>query len=501
MHVYPQRIAIIDLGTNSVRFDVHEVLSPTETRLLHREKLMVRLGENLFLTGRLDRRAIRRTFQAFAVFRHASDLLQVDRIVAFGTSALREAKDGRMLVEMVRRKLEIDLKVISGREEARLIASGILPHLTRKKNRFGLLDIGGGSTELSLCQNGKVIRCESLPLGVARLQQIFLRDNPPEGGIDAVDRLRSHIREVLERALKKMDWPQVDLLVGSSGTIRALARLSKKISGTRSITRESIKKSVKLMIPLDLEELRELPGMDPKRLDLVLAGGVLLEEVMTGLSVPTVVASDYSLRDGMLQDILDRLKNPEPANDVFERSVLRRAQDLGTDLDQLQRRLELAKALFTKLRGIHKLGEDYLDPFICALLLKDVGRSISTLEPEKHASYVVRHLDLGFDTKWKVDLTAAICAHLTAEDLDESPENLPAPARSAFAKLLGMGRMLEVLDSTYPNPVSIKKIELRNGILSVLLTPNSAWELAALNLSQRRSVIEPLLGLRIEVLN
>ncbi|RYZ70072.1 MAG: hypothetical protein EOP09_06640, partial [Proteobacteria bacterium] len=161
------RVAIIDLGTNSVRFDVHQFGPKNLKQLLHREKMMVRLGQGVFATGKLNREAIRRTVLAFQSFQKTSGEMRVDRMVAFGTAALREAGDGQIFVETIKEKTGIEIQVISGAEEARLIALGVLKNEKRAKGRHGLIDIGGGSTEITICLDKTPVVGASFSLGTA----------------------------------------------------------------------------------------------------------------------------------------------------------------------------------------------------------------------------------------------------------------------------------------------------------------------------------------------
>ena len=263
-----QRIAILDLGTNSIRFDVHRVHPTGQTELLKREKAMVRLGEGVFLSGRLNLAARARTLEALRRFRRIADDLGVPNIVAFATATLREAEDAPDFVKEVRRVTGIALRIISGEEEAKLIAEGILAHEKRARGRTALIDIGGGSTEVTICRNRHILHCTSFPLGVARLQQVFLKSIPPRAGDDggslAVDELRQHIRSVLLPTLIGESWPRVKRIVGSSGSIRALTRIA---GNGKGVEHGALSRLITRMIPMQREELERIPGMEPKRID------------------------------------------------------------------------------------------------------------------------------------------------------------------------------------------------------------------------------------------
>ena len=165
------RIAIIDLGTNSVRFDIQQ-LGPgkRQVRQLHREKIMVRLGQGVFLNGKLDRSAVTRSLHAFAKFQKVAHQYKAGKIIAFGTSALREVADSEKFLKAIVDKTGIQVRVISGTEEAQLIALGILSNEKVGKEKFAMVDIGGGSTEISVCRGKAILHSTSFPLGRRGLQ-------------------------------------------------------------------------------------------------------------------------------------------------------------------------------------------------------------------------------------------------------------------------------------------------------------------------------------------
>ena len=177
------RLAVIDLGTNSIRFDVHEISSNrkglVQHRRLYREKTMVRLGQDLFSAGKLSTEGKRRTLEAAHSFKETMDALHVDKIVAFGTAAVRDASDGEIFLKELEEKTGIHFRMITGAEEASLIAKGILHFEKNPSGIFALVDIGGGSTEVSICKGKKILRSHSFNLGVAKLQQVFLKTQPP----------------------------------------------------------------------------------------------------------------------------------------------------------------------------------------------------------------------------------------------------------------------------------------------------------------------------------
>jgi len=294
-----RKIGLIDLGTNSVRFDAHQILPQSDSRLIHREKLMVRLGENLFVSGKLDAAAVDRTVGALRNFSETGKRLGLSEIIAFATSAVRDARDGKQFCDRVKKETGLEIQVISGEDEARWIAAGVLSHRKDASKDFALVDIGGGSTEVSLCQSGRLVKSISLPLGVARIQQVFLKSVPPTA--DSLKATRIHLKETLAKALA--GWPEQERIVGSSGTVRSLTKMAEE-SKAKKLTIKFLTGLVLAMSKCKLEDLGKIPGLDENRRDLILAGGLVLEAVMNQLGATRATATKFSLRDGMLEKIL-----------------------------------------------------------------------------------------------------------------------------------------------------------------------------------------------------
>lgn len=302
-----ERIAIIDLGTNSVRFDVYH---RTELQVLriHREKRMIRLGDSVFKTGRMTRPAMKRAMDAFLDFKNVMDQLGVQKVKAFGTSTLRTAKNAKSFVKEIEKKTGILLQTISGSKEGLLIAKGIFSHINPPNKRFALVDIGGGSTEISICRGKKILKHVSLDLGASRLQQNFLSLGSYHlvaGQKSPELEMRQHIRKTLNVLKTHIKKDPIQFIVGSSGTIRNLSRiLKKKNKLAQPCLRGDLTCLVADMRMMTKSELTKVPGMEPKRIDLILAGSIVLEEILYFLGAKKFYATQFALRDGILMEAL-----------------------------------------------------------------------------------------------------------------------------------------------------------------------------------------------------
>lgn len=303
------KIAILDLGTNSLRFDLYEEKNKVLKRLF-RKKRMVRLGDGVFKTGNLSSEGMRRCLSALQDIGNALKELKVTNVYAFGTSALRTAQNSKEFIAEVKSKTGISIRVISGNQEGDLIAKGILANEDLFEGVTALIDIGGGSTEVSLARGPKLLERHSFDLGANRLQQMFLADIPPvlkKGELHPVLALRQHIRERVAPVFQAKRLTRARFCFGSSGTIRTLNRILKKIRrGGRGIDRTELSALVAEMSHMKRDQLRQLPGLEPKRVDLILAGAILLEELIFALGIRKVYVTPYSLRDGILVEVITK---------------------------------------------------------------------------------------------------------------------------------------------------------------------------------------------------
>ncbi|OFZ18195.1 MAG: hypothetical protein A2Z20_11755 [Bdellovibrionales bacterium RBG_16_40_8] len=299
----PFRLAIIDLGTNSVRVDVYRINGKRVLRT-YRRKIMIRLGDDVFKTGRLSPEGMKRAMKAFLGFKRLFREMRVDRVAAFGTSALRSASNTKEFLAELNKRTGVQIKVISGRDEGKLIAYGIISNMPAPKSYYALIDIGGGSTEVSLCLGKKVVSGYSFKLGANRLQQMFLQTIPPnfkKGELHPVLALRQHLKtELYPLALFVKKHP-ISFAIGSSGTIRTIGKILKKIGlAGQPILRAELSALVAEMQVMRRKQLKSIPGLEANRVDLILPGAILLEEILYAIKSSRLAVTDLALRDGIL---------------------------------------------------------------------------------------------------------------------------------------------------------------------------------------------------------
>lgn len=499
------RLAIIDLGTNSVRFDVHEIGPENEVYRLHREKLMIRLGEGVFMKGRLNAQSMELCIAAFRSFKRTMTDFKVHRVIAFGTATLREAKDAEKLINRIKRETDIHLRILPGEEEARLIARGILTNEIGLRGSYALVDIGGGSTEVIACQGKEVLAKTSFELGTARLQQVFLKSIPPKavpGNLHPIDQLRRHIRGTLLYRLVSENWPKRNRILGSSGTVKALLKIIKRRTGKNFISRDDLKSLVKEMATMNRSDLMRISGMEARRVDMILAGAILLEECMNAFRAEKVEATEFSLRDGILDEQIEILNSHrnllkhDPIQDLFET-----AKDLGAKEKELSQAIKTAEILFEKLKSLHRLGPDWKVYLIAGALLHDSGRSISAINSAEHSAYVARYADVPQFEDWESELIALLCFHSKTGKLQkkELPFKKDKSTQRAFLKLLAILRLVAAISFQRSESIPVQRVRVNGKRVTLSLSRRSKPALGMLRVDQRKSLFEDVFKKNLQI--
>lgn len=301
------RLGIVDIGTLSLRFDVYELSPLDNVTLLLRERRMPRLGEGLYEDGCITRESLERLLKTLKELKSQGEEQGVSRYLLTGTSAFREARNAELVCAEILAETGFTVRIISGAEEARLTTLGILGFEAREGvsvERAALVDVGGGSTEVIQCQAKKLEALCSLPIGVLRMQQNF---NLYSGGERPTAETLQAMKEVIK---KELDLHSVSpsqsypLLFGSSGTARNLERIANK----KRIPFAELEALVEHLSSLNRAQLSEYPGVDPARVIYLLAGSLIISEVMRRLQAEELYVTHYSLRHGVLLEELERFK-------------------------------------------------------------------------------------------------------------------------------------------------------------------------------------------------
>ncbi len=293
------KLGIIDLGSNSLRFDIFSIRLNGKPKLLHREKDMIRVGDQVFTKQRFQKDAIGRLLSTLDRVRTKIKNEKIDHMICYGTSPFREARNAKALIQTIKQKTGLSFSILSGKKEAEMIAKVIMKtHPTQKKTI--LIDIGGGSTEITICRKNNILRQDSFQLGALRLQHAYLKTNPPTES--AIHKLQNHIQIVLKDHYGARHM-EIESAIGSAGTVKAL--LTVILGKKNSLSVPQLEHFSRKIKGLRLAPLKRLLKTEGQRGDIILAGTLLLLEILSFFHLRSIYVSKRSLRDGILIDYLD----------------------------------------------------------------------------------------------------------------------------------------------------------------------------------------------------
>ncbi|MEO6323877.1 MAG: Ppx/GppA phosphatase family protein [Thermoanaerobaculia bacterium] len=507
-------LAAIDVGSNSIKLLVIRAEPGGHIEVLAREKSMVRLGHETLQTGLLPEAAMAAGVECLKRFAALARAAGADRILCAGTCAVREAENGAEFARRAKEAADLDLEVISGEEEARLITRAVRSDFVLAADPLLVIDIGGGSTEIIVSAGSQNPFAESLELGAVRLTDAFLRSDP----IDAreVAALRQEVDARLKRVARAARAAGYRTAVGTSGTIAALADLADAleqrraaVAGHRSLPIQSLRRVVKVLLSGTARERARLPGMDPRRADILPAGGLLLLRLMERLGIEELAVCDRSLRDGLILDALDRsarerdaVSSPDSELDVRRRSVARVAARANLEVAHATKTRDLALLLFDRTHPLHQLAGREREWLEHAAFLHDIGTSIAYARHHKHSAYLISHGELkGFGAD-EIEVIAQVARYHRKSrptERHDSFARLDPWLKPIVEKLAALLRVADGLDRTHRQVVTGMDVELRRKrlVLTLLVTGDASPEVWAAEKKSR--LFERLFGRRIEI--
>jgi exopolyphosphatase / guanosine-5'-triphosphate,3'-diphosphate pyrophosphatase len=507
------RIAAIDIGTNSIHMIVVRVRPDLSFEVIDREKDMVRLGAG-GLDGRsLTPTAVAAALQTLAKFRRLADSHKVEEIVAAATSATREAENGGDFIAEVDRLTGIKIRVIPGGEEARLIHLAAGYGVDIGASTGIVIDIGGGSVEVTLGNAKHMAVGRSFKVGVIRLTERFVKSDPLAGRDER--RLIKHLNREMGEYLDHVAERGFDRVIGTSGTILSLGALASSDGGApleelrnRRVSAKALHKLRKRLTGLTLEERLAVPGLDPRRADLLVAGSVLLDTIVRRLAAEEVTLCDLALREGLILDYIHRnsarIRKVERYPDVRRRSVVELGERCGYWSEHAQQVSKLALAIFDQTRSVHGLGDRERDWLEFGALLHDIGVHISYERHHRHSYYLIKNGDLrGFDPN-ETEIVALIARYhrqATPKKSHEGYADLSGTARKTVKALAAMVRLAEGLDRSHSQTIAGIDLYPRSDSYFVRLRATGDAELELWAAHRHVPPLEEVLGkpLRFEV--
>jgi exopolyphosphatase / guanosine-5'-triphosphate,3'-diphosphate pyrophosphatase len=471
-----ERIAAIDVGSNSVRLLVAEYDPASGLSVIDELKDQPRLAAGLAKTGCLNEAAIDRAIQSLARMREVCQRRGVKRIAAVATAAVRDAENGPWFVRRVRQELDIPLRIIDAETEAALSYRSVAHHFHLAGERALVADIGGGSLELIGAVDGLVELTFSMPLGAVRLTELHL---PGERATHKeVAELRVYIRKQLKRKLSAREWAAATV-IGSGGTFTSLGRMVQARRGLPpgdtvhgvSVNTAEVEQLIDWLVSRSPEQRRQVTGLNPERADIILAGLSVTAELLDWVRARSIEVSAFGLREGLLLEMAG-------AEETIVRDPLRLFREFTERCQSDRRHVEhvryLALLLFDQLGG--ELGCEPQERILleAAGLLHDVGQLVSYRKHHKHSYQLIMHAErLGLPARDRALVALISRYHRRTGPRRKHPEFAAlSPADQAVVRRLsGLLRVADGLDRGHSAAVESVRTELTPEALVVRIAP------------------------------
>jgi exopolyphosphatase/guanosine-5'-triphosphate,3'-diphosphate pyrophosphatase len=507
----PVRICVIDLGTNSFHAVIVDAHPNGTYKVVDRMKEMVRLGQSGLADHRLPEDAMERGLAALKRIYTLAQGWDAREFLAYATSAIREAKNGGAFIERVKKQVGLRIRPISGAQEAELIYLGVRRAVDLSEPSL-LVDIGGGSVEFIVYDGKRSVFAQSFKLGAARMTERFVTTDPlSESEKDA---LRSHYRSVLQPVFDAAQKHSVTTIVGSSGTAKSLGRVCVGSHGDEDRTvfqqvllAEEYRASLGWVIDSEEQERIDHPAIDPKRVDQIGAGALLLDVLLDDVpAVERIKTSDNALREGMVDHFIRqnyaRIRQLAPFTDVRRRSVHEIAFRFEWEERHAQHVAATATLLFDALKSRYDGPASDAELLEYAALLHDIGYHISHAKHHKHSRYLIQHADLqGFQPEEVKILALTARYHRKAfpKTKHKRYRKLSEANQRRVQQLAAILRIAEGLDRSHFQNVAALEVDVDDDQLTISVDAQGDPELEIWSGDTEADLFREVFGMDVSI--
>jgi exopolyphosphatase / guanosine-5'-triphosphate,3'-diphosphate pyrophosphatase len=468
--------AAVDIGSNSVRLKIAR-LTRGRLRPVHEDREVTRLGEGVFRTGFLTPESMAETVKVLRRFHRATQHIVTDTVRVVATSALRDARNSQAFLEWVRSATGWRLEIISGLEEARLIHLGLVSNLRVSNAPALMLDLGGGSCELTISIHGQIRDTVSLPLGAVRLTDEFLRHDPPRKG--ELKRLHGFVAREVNRIAGRIVAAKVKYVIATSGTAAALAAVASRLRKTRNqraaVSAGEMTRIAKRLARLPVDERRQIEGIGLRRAEIIVAGAIVYHELLDRCHLKAFRYSPLGLRDGLLSQMAaeyDRStrSGKQIASERWE-SITRAVAHYRVEMKHALDVRNSAMFLFSALHSVHGLPPEFREWLSAAAMLYEVGDYVNRNGHHRHTYYIISNSEILGYTPQQRRIIAAIARYLgkSRPVMEEPPMKDIDPAdRVNVQKAILLLRLARALNLGRSR--GVEKVRVRHRAAEVHLT-------------------------------
>ncbi len=498
-------IAAIDVGSNAIRMVVSRLNADNRLETLENLRLPVRLGQDAFTSGQFSEPTMQMAVDAFLRFRNVADVFEVTQTRAVATSAMRETANSDLLMERIARDTGFNIELISGEEEARLIHLAVTNAVNLQGKRVVLIDIGGGSVEVTLSNGENILSTESYGMGTVRLLKKL---ESADGKKLPFNRL---VREYAESARRHIDREigdeKVDVCLATGGNIEEMGKLRKQLfrrDREDVISLDDLERLVEKLSEISVDERIKKFDMRPDRADVILPATVVLHMIAREIGVREVLIPGVGLKDGVLIDMAPLAMGPSlPRSDQALASAEHMGRKYSYDAEHAVFSARMTARLFNQSLSLHHLAENDRLLLEIAAMLHDIGHFINTLEHDKHGYYLLCYHTLIGLTPAQQAIVANIVRYHRKETPTASDENfklLPQKDRISVTKLCALLRLADALDTSHTSRLRDVTLEQVNGgVWQMKLLGEGDFMLEKWTLEKRKTLFQSVFGVKLEI--
>jgi len=500
-----QIIAGIDAGSNAMRMVVGRIVYDGKVEIVENLRLPVRLGQDAFTTAIVSEETAQQAVDAFTRFHRIADNHKVEKIRAVATSAMREMVNGDLLIERIARSTGIEIETISGEEEARLIHLAVAQAINLKNKHVLLIDIGGGSVEVTLSHNGNIISTESYNMGTVRLLKNLNDGKNPSMPFHKL--VREYAEAARHRINREIGSKKIDLCIGTGGNIEEMGNLRQKLfkrDSVHAITLEELDKLVETISRMKVEERIRRLKLKPDRADVILPASIVLQIIAHAAKIQEVTIPHVGLKDGILWDMaygLQENRRDSPREQVWA-SALRLGKKYQFDQEHAKLVSYFAGRLFDQSQELHNLTEESKLLLEIAALLHDIGHFINPVDHNKHGYYILKANPLIGQAENHQNIVANIIRYhnkSTPSLQDDGFRSLSPRDRLMVMELSALMRLADGLDVSHTGRVRDVQFEQQRNIWRLKLQGNGDLMLEKWALEKRLRFFQDIFGVKLKI--
>ena len=504
-------LAAIDVGSNAIRLSIASVDGERELNSLENLREPVRLGQDVFANGSITDNTLEQAVDTFKKFKEAIDRNGVNWSKAVATSALREANNRDIFIDRISQTCGIDVNVIEPEEEARLIHLAIAGKVNLKNKTAMLVDIGGGSTEVTLTSDDSIVSTESYRMGAVRLLQLLssgISGKEKRNGEKEFNQLvKEYVESTQQRLKREIGSKKINVCVGTGGNIETLGSLRKEMLGKEretSIQIDELDTIVKKLQALSFEERIQQLKMRPDRADVIVPASIILQQIAKVAGVEEILIPKVGLKEGLLSDMVVDLY--EETKHAYRDQVIASALEIGRkyvfDEDHGKSVARYAVDLFDQTKDLHNLSLEHRLLLEVAALLHDVGNFISATDHHKHAYYLLNATPVIGLSKSQMAVVANVARYHRKsfpKQQHEAYRSLSSKDRVAVSKLAAILRLSDAMDNEHASKVKSFSVEYKKPKFVVSLEGEGDLLLEKWSLMKKAEMFEEVFGVKVIV--